>query len=127
MTDRMRISEYRALLTQKKKGKGQGAKYGSKAEVVDGIRFDSKKEAGRYSDLKIEDRAGTIQELELKPEYRLEVNGQLICKYYPDFRYKRNGLLVVEDVKSAATRLKASYRLKRKLMKSIFNIIILET
>lgn len=127
MTERWTIDQFKAHNGAKAKKKGQGAKYSSEATESAGIKFDSRKEARRYGTLVLAERAGEIQDLELKPEYRLEVDGQLICKYFPDFRYKRSGLLIVEDVKSEATRLKPSYRLKKKLMKAIFNIEIKET
>jgi hypothetical protein len=42
-------------------GKPKRAKYGAEPTVVDGIRFDSKKEAARYQELKLLAKAGEIQ------------------------------------------------------------------
>lgn len=109
----------------KGKGKGQGAKYGSKS--VNG--YDSKKEALRARDLKYELHAGLITDLDEKPVYELipKQDGERPVTYKPDFRYFRDGVMVVEDVKSPATRKKESYVIKRKLMLFIHGIKILET
>ena len=104
---------------QKKKNK-----YGAKATVVDGIRFHSAKEARRYGELILMERAGLISGLELQPQYDLRVNGLLICRYRADFRYEEKGYLIVEDVKGLRTEL---YKLKCKMMKAIHNIDIRET
>lgn len=92
---------------------------------VDGITFASRKEARRYSELKLLERAKQISGLELQPVYRLEVNGALICKYLPDFRYIQDGKLVVEDVKSDPTKTPV-YRIKKKLLAALFGIEVKE-
>lgn len=102
-------------------------KYNNKKTVVDGITFDSKKEAGHYKVLKALEKAKKISDLELQPSYRLEVNSQLICRYRADFRYKekvgRKLVEVVCDVKGVRTGM---YRIKKKLMKAIYGIDIQE-
>jgi len=103
------------------------SKYGATKTVIDGIRFDSKKEAVRYGQLKLLQRAGHISGLELQKTYRLEINGHLICKYIADFEYLERGVPVVEDVKSAFTRKLPVYSIKRKLMGAIYGIEIRET
>ena len=65
----------------------RASKYKSIKVVVDGITFDSKREAKRYGELKLMEQAGLIELLETQPVYRLEVNGKLICKYIADFEY----------------------------------------
>lgn len=101
------------------------AKYGNKKTVVDGITFASKKEANRYCLLKVMQRGGVIDKLELQPAYRLEVNGTLVCKYVADFRYVdlQTGETLVEDAKGFKTR---EYNLKKKLMKAVHGIEIRE-
>lgn len=116
------IEEYREVLNSK----GGRSKYGNEKTVVDGNRFDSKKEARVYGELKLRERAGEISELELQKKYPLEVNGQLICNYIADFVYQVNGVVVVVDVKSAITRKNPVYRIKVKLMKAIYGIQIVE-
>lgn len=106
------------------------SKYKSRKTVVDGIEFDSKKEAKRYSELKLLERAGQIQELELQKPFVLipaqKVNGRVVeraCKYIADFVYKENGKTVVEDTKGVRTK---DYIIKRKLMLLVYNIQIRE-
>ena len=95
---------------------------------LDGIKFDSKKEAARYVHLKRLEAIGGISMLERQEKYRLEVNGVHVATYVADFVYcNKNDKIIVEDVKSAHTRKLPVYRLKKKLMKAIYNIDIMET
>jgi|TARA_R110000796_G_scaffold2061_2_gene8257 hypothetical protein len=101
-------------------------KYGAKKTVVDGITFDSKWESERYGQLKAMERGGIVTELELQVSYDITVNKHKICKYIADFRYKlehANGSIedVVEDAKGVET---PEFKLKKKLMKAIYNIDI---
>lgn len=99
-------------------------KYNAKKTVIDGITFDSKKEADRYSVLKIFMLIGRITGLELQASYKLVVNGVLVCRYVADFVYNdANGNQVVEDCKGFKTR---EYKLKRKLMRAVHGIEIKE-
>lgn len=103
-----------------------GNKYNAKKTVIDGITFDSKKEAARYSELLMLQKAGHIQGLDLQPEYEIapsfRYNGKhhRARKYRADFRYIEDGQTVVEDVKSPATRKISLYRLKRHLFLSLY-------
>lgn len=101
-------------------------KYGAIKTTVDGIKFDSKKEARRYLQLKLMARAGEILYLELQPKFDLMVNGTKCGFYKADFKYidTRTGKEVVEDVKGMKTPV---YNLKKKLVKAIYNIDIFET
>ena len=94
-------------------------KYGNKKTIVDGIKFDSIKEANRYQELKLLARGGLVNELELQPRFELQTGftrkGKKIRKieYVADFRYvNENGIEIIEDVKGMLTDI---YRLKRKL------------
>jgi hypothetical protein len=104
------------------------AKYRNNKVVVDGIEFDSEKEAARYGVLKLRLKAGDIGMLQLQVVYDLNVNGKRVCRYIADFQYieTATGNTIVEDVKSVATRKVPVYRLKKKLMKQIHNIEIRE-
>ena len=87
-------------------------KYYSKAKKteVDGHKFDSKKEAVRYQELKLLERAGKIQNLQIQPRFQLSnhattvkyPNGR-IAAYTADFEYLdlETGQLVTEDVKGS--------------------------
>lgn len=99
-------------------------KYRNIKTIVDGIKFDSKKEALRYLELKQLQKDGKISDLELQPPYSIFVEMQKVCTYKADFSYVKNERLVIEDVKGMKT---AIYRLKKKLMKACHGIDILET
>lgn len=89
-------------------------KYRAKKTEIDGIVFDSKREAARYQDLKLLERVGAIRDLKLQPKYPLKVEGKLIATYVADFTYFDAQMLrpVVEDAKGFKTPV---YRLKKKL------------
>ena len=101
------------------------SKYRNKKTVVDGITFDSKREAARYCELKKRLATGAIRDLRLQPPYPFEVRGVKLGKYVGDFLYydvasQRD---VLEDVKGIKT---AVYRLKKKLMLALYGIEIVE-
>jgi hypothetical protein len=109
-------------------------KYRAVPTVIDGIRFASKKEAARYGQLKMLEKAGEIHGLELQPEYVLDVLGiksAKIGKYRADFSYCecRRGekclfsRVVVEDVKGFKTPL---YRWKKRHVEAQYGIEIRE-
>lgn len=109
-------------------------KYNSRKTVVDGIKFDSKKEAARYKQLKVFENSGVIQNLRLQVKYTLipsqyeVIDGkkkfvERECAYYADFVYDKNGKTIVEDTKGMKT---PEYIIKRKLMLFLKNIKIKE-
>ncbi len=106
-------------------------KFNAKKKVVDGITFDSTKEAKRYIELKMLEKAGEISDLELQPKFPIYVcrrqNGELhhVCTYIADFKYRagKNGLLTIEDSKGIRTPV---YRLKRKMVEAQYDIQIQE-
>ena len=121
------------------------SKYKAKKTVVDGITFDSQKEAQRWCELRLLEKAGVIKNLqrqvpfEIIPPYtevieRYGKKGQRlkdqiktiekVCYYKADFTYYENGKLVVEDTKGFKTE---AYIMKRKLMLHKFGIRIKET
>lgn len=102
-------------------------KYNAKAQVVDGIRFASKRESIYYLQLKALLKTGRITDLELQPRFpmppyggwmtgetkaRPVVAGE-ICTYVADFLFKEKGKTVVVDVKGMKTPV---YKLKRRLL-----------
>lgn len=106
------------------------SKYKNEPEIVDGIRFPSKKEARRYRELKLLVRAGEIDNLRMQVEYDLipkmkAPDGSAIRKtsYVADFVYIQDGTEVVEDVKGFKTEV---YKLKKKLMYEKYGIWINE-
>ena len=110
------------------------SKYNNRKVELDGFTFDSQKEARRYSELKILVRVGEISELELQKSFVLaesvkfnnEPRAKPDIRYVADFAYMENGVMIVEDVKSKATKSLPVYRLKKHLMKSIHGIEIQE-
>lgn len=116
----MKIEEYKKLLKKK-------SKYGNETAVKDGRSFDSKKEMRRWQDLKLLEKAGEIQKLDLQTPFEIVINGIRVCIYRADFTYFENGKLVVEDVKSDGTRKLPTYVLKKKLVKAALGIEIRET
>ncbi len=95
-------------------------KYGAQPTVHDGIRFASKREAKRYLELKLMEKAGRISNLRLQVRYPLVIE----TTYVADFVYDEKGEEIVEDVKGHRTR---EYLQKRRHMKKQHNIDIRET
>lgn len=116
-------------------------KYNNQKVTVDGEVFDSKKEAGRYRELLLLEKAGAISDLQRQVKFLLipaqrEVDivgprggikkGKLLekeCAYVADFVYWENGRMIVEDTKGFRT---ADYIIKRKLMLHVHGIKIKE-
>lgn len=96
------------------------SKYKAKKTEIDGIVFDSRKEAKRYTELKLLERANEIKDLELQPSFLLQESFRKNNKthrkieYIADFKYFdiRKDKWIVEDVKGMKTDV---YKLKKKL------------
>jgi len=123
------------------------SKYGAKPMVVGGIRFDSTKEARRYSELRLLEKAGQIRDLETQPQFNIDViqlwegkDGHWkwaapgpdrylihVGVFTADFRYfdVQLGQVVIEDVKSGPTKTTA-YRLRKRLVEAIHGVTISE-
>ncbi len=72
-------------------------------------------------------KARLIERFEMQVRYDLVVNGVKIGFYKADFvTYKHGKVLEVIDVKSEMTKKLPVYRLKKKLLKAIYNIDIVE-
>ena len=122
------------------------SKYGNRKTVVDGIVFDSQKEAQRYRELLLLERAGKISYLDRQTKFTLipaqrepstemykrgrnkgkEKPGKLLekeCSYIADFAYFQDDKYVVEDTKGVRTE---AYKIKRKLMLERYGIQIKE-
>lgn len=106
----MKVSEYRNIIRNK---------YGAHKTELDGITFDSKKEAKRYALLKQLERFGMISDLrrqvsfELQPGYTNNQGKKIrAITYVADFVYKQDGKEIVEDTKGFKTK---EYQIKRKM------------
>lgn len=123
------------------------SKYGAKAVIADGIRFDSLDELHRYGELRTLQSAGLIKELKIHPPFEIKINDVHVCNYIPDFTYvdiSDKSLLcgqwVVEDVKFKTHRKvwtplgikirsktgTEAYRLKKRLFEAYYNVRITE-
>ena len=101
-------------------------KYHNKKTVVQGIKFDSKKEANRFLELQMLEKAGEISQLERQVKFELipKQKGERSCSYIADFVYRtKDGEQIVEDTKGYRT---PEYKIKRKLMLFKYNIAIKE-
>ena len=132
MPPRMRELYARQQLPGDDAGPKKASKYHSAPAERGELHFDSQKEARRYDELMVMLRAGIISDLRLQPQFTLQESyitetGERIraVRYTADFSYKFGGKLVVEDVKSTATRTK-EYLRNRKFMRSKFGVDIQE-
>jgi hypothetical protein len=75
------------------------------------------------------EKAGEIKDLKRQVRHKLVVNNVLIAVYVSDAEYTvaSTGKHVVEDTKSPMTKKLVPYRMKKALVKALFNIVILET
>lgn len=107
------------------------SKYRNSKITVNGMVFDSKKEARRFNELSLLEKSGAISNLRMQVEYELlpvqreadtigkrggVKKGNVIekaVKYIADFVYEEDGKTVVEDTKGFRTK---DYIIKRKLM-----------
>ena len=111
------------------------SKYHNRKVMVDGLKFDSIKEAKRWRELCLLYRAGEIGEVERQVEFVLlpaqrtrtpdgKTKTERAVKYIADFVYlDKNGRQVVEDVKGVRTK---EYIIKRKLLLFLRGIAIKE-
>ena len=115
-------------------------KYGAQSTELGGVTFASKREAKRFAELKLLEKAGEIWDLELQPRFPLVVastSGQLlqaasalagtfdgrIGEYRADFAYRSKQGRVVEDAKGFATAL---YKWKKRHVEKQYGITIVE-
>lgn len=107
------------------------SKYRNVKTVVDNITFDSKREALRYSDLKLLERGKVITDLMLQVPFVLALSVVIAgrkkpaLRYIADFVYMQNGKQVIEDVKGGP--LTQVYIIKRHLLKHMHDLDIMET
>ena len=114
-----------------------GRKYRNTPTTVQGadgspVRLDSKKESERFQTLLVLLRAGAISDLRLQRDFTLQEayttpdgNRVRAIRYRADFTYIKDGKLVVEDVKSTATKTR-EYAIKKKLVREKFGVEIVE-
>lgn len=114
---RMTAKQFREMLQPQKTNK-----YNAVKTEMGGVIFDSKKEANRYRELELLERAGKIKNLQRQVRFVLQEgfvanDGKYVrpISYIADCLYEKNGKKYVEDVKGDATKKIEVYRLKKKL------------
>lgn len=117
----MKKITYAEFLTRQEKNKNSKSKYKNKKVWIDGYVFDSIIEGKRYNQLKLLEKNGVIQSLELQPTFLLHDTLRVLKNgkketyrksvYKADFAYTENGLYIVNDTKGMETE---TYKLKRK-------------
>ena len=96
-------------------------KFHNKKIIIDNIKFDSKKEANRYQELKILEKTGKIKNLERQVKFELipsfKFNGKTIrsINYIADFVYEIDGKEVIEDVKGSKYMETETFKIKKKI------------
>lgn len=102
-------------------------KYRNVKTTFGGLTFDSKREAARWAELTMLERAGQISMLRRQVRYELapsvkfagKVRAQPPLRLIVDFEYLENGEKVIEDVKGMVT---TAFTIKRHLMKSVHGL-----
>jgi hypothetical protein len=108
--------------------KKQGTKYNNIITVIDGITFDSKKEARRYQDLKLLQRAGEIKSFDRQVWYTLrpafidnEGKKHQAWAYVADFvLHLPDGTKIIEDVKGGNATKTRLFEAKWNFLKYLF-------
>jgi hypothetical protein len=106
-------------------------KWGNHKVMADDMVWDSMAELARYRELQMLQAGGDISALRVKPVYvlapavKLDGRRRPPIRYIPDFDYQERGELVVEDVKGATAN-DPYYRLKRHLMRGVYDIEVRE-
>ena len=107
---RWSAEEYNEYIGKQKKP----SKYRAIKTKVDGITFDSRKEAEYYGTLKFLLRAGEIDGFCIQPRFVLTENSEKATEYRADFIIFRNGGYEIVDVKGLQT---SEFKLKMKMLK----------
>jgi hypothetical protein len=97
------------------------SKYKNVKVKLDGITFDSKKEAVHYAYLKSLEKRGIITDLKLQTKLDFKIDGKKIFTYKPDFEYNDEFGHHIIDVKGVQTPV---FKLKKKLIEAQYKIKI---
>lgn len=124
MTERMSVEQYRAMVARgddKSSVPARPRKYGNTPTLVGTEVLDSAKEADRYQERLLEERAGTIRDLKRQTKFPLVVNERLIATYKCDLDYWREikGVWrrVIEDPKGVQTK---DFKIKWALCQALY-------
>ena len=105
-------------------------KYRNTKTAVAGVTFDSRREAARWQELKLLERAGQICELRRQVPFELvkgvkfagAARARPAIRYFADFVYQERGQQVIEDIKSQATADLPAFKIKRHLMLALLGL-----
>ena len=103
-------------------------KHGNKKITVDGVTYDSIKEANYHQELYRRLQAGEVERIIYHPRFDIVVAGVYIGKYTADFKFYdlTTQQEMIVDVKGPSTRKNTAYRLRKKLVEAIYNTVITE-
>ena len=109
---------------QSKRKSKRKSKYNNQKTIVDGIKFDSKKEAEYYCQLKLLKQAGEIKDYRLQPRYELQPAFEKNSKKYRAITYiadfaiiNNDGTTEVVDIKGVETQV---FKIKKKLFEYMY-------
>ena len=94
-------------------------KYGNQKTLVNGIKFDSKKESICYNELLLLEKSGLIADLKIQQRFEIvpKAGSNKRARYYiADFTYTEGGKKIIEDTKSEITKKNPVYTLKKALV-----------
>lgn len=126
---RLTRQEVHELLTARPKAKGRFPVGKVEKRTVDGRVFTSIREAKRYGELKLMERAGEIRQLECQPKFPVPFRGEILLTFTADFKYVRvsDGDIVVEDVKSkGGTDKDTAYKIRKRAATLEYGINVVE-
>lgn len=95
-------------------------KFRAKRTESDGIKFDSKKEALRYNQLKLLQSSGDVVFFLRQTPFHLSGNVKYVCDFLV---FYKDGTVEVEDVKGHRTDV---YIMKKKMVEHLYPIEIRE-
>ena len=100
------------------------SKYFNKITEVDGIKFDSAREAQYYCQDKLKIKAGILKKVDRQVPFVVKIKGIKCFAYIADFvEYYPDGSYDVIDVKGFKTDI---YKLKKRIVEAYFGIKIIE-
>lgn len=109
----MKAKEYQELIKKPKR-----SKYSAVKTIFSGKTYDSKLEARYAQFIELMIKSGEAESVEPQHTLRLEVNGELICKYIPDFMITfSDGHIEMWDAKGMETK---DFKIKWKLAKVLY-------
>lgn len=118
------------MIIKEYKKPSKRSKFNSQKKEVDGIIFDSTKEANFYLKLKILEKAGVITQIKLQPKFKYQItyfskNSECYKSgfYKADFQVTyKNGNIEIIDVKGFKTK---EFKRKKKIIENLYDIKII--